>query len=87
MIRPSIKAMMSQREQVVLRRQLLRALMVIAVGGVCACGRVDQAKKPNPRARKVELAYRNKLLAKVKKGWDGNIAATKKKKRIESLSR
>jgi hypothetical protein len=33
------------------------------------------------RAQKLDLERRAKLLAKVRKGWDGNIAASKKSDR------
>ena len=70
-----------------LRRHVLRALIVIALCGICACGQVDNSERLNARRRQAGLAYRKKLLAKVKSGWDGNIAASKKSGQIKNRGR
>ena len=72
---------MSPRKLALLRRTLLGTVIAFAVWGICGCGQVKNGQKPNWRARKAELAYRAKLLAKVKNGWDGDIAAAKRPKR------
>jgi hypothetical protein len=79
---------MNQRKRASLRRELLRTFIVTALClGICACGEVDNRKRSLSRKRQAAIARRAKLLDKVKRGWDGNIAGSKKSKRMTVRTR
>jgi hypothetical protein len=69
---------MRQKKQPTFQREVLRAVIVIAICGICACDRDNTGTRRLTTAQRAEREYRRKLLEKVKKGWDGNAdAATK----------
>jgi hypothetical protein len=68
---------MSQREQKALRRELLRAIIVFAASGICACDSESGRKRYDPVAQR-QIQYFEGLTTKVKKGWDGGVSTPHK---------
>jgi hypothetical protein len=67
------------RKQAILRREFLQTLIAIAISGFCGCGRDKTAKRPNMRQYHAEVDYLKALVAKVQRGWDGDVSAAPKR--------